>query len=97
MIRTREVKSRVIELKINPKFFVPVATERKQFEIRKNDRDYMIGDTLMLREYSNKEYTGRMVAAVVTYITDYAQRDGYVVLGIIKVYRPEAWFKAVMK
>ncbi|WP_353891549.1 DUF3850 domain-containing protein [Enterococcus faecalis] len=40
------------------------------------------GDTIRLREYQNGEYTGDICVAKITYITDFAQKDGYVVLGI---------------
>ncbi|EOH55927.1 hypothetical protein UA3_01110 [Enterococcus faecium EnGen0263] len=70
------------ELKILPEFFEPVTSGRKQFEIRKNDRDFKVGDQLALREWSGEKYTGDLFKAEITYITDYAQHDGYVVLGI---------------
>ncbi|WP_430618248.1 ASCH/PUA domain-containing protein [Enterococcus sp. DIV1054d] len=70
------------KLKILPEYFEAVTSGRKQFEIRKNDRDYKIGDVLHLREWTGKNYTGDSYKAEITYITDYAQKDGYVVLGI---------------
>ena len=72
------------ELKILPEYFEAVTSERKQFEIRENDRDYKVGDLLILREYDIwvDEFTGNSYKAEITYITDYAQKDGYVVLGI---------------
>ncbi|HEN1763544.1 TPA: DUF3850 domain-containing protein, partial [Enterococcus faecium] len=39
------------ELKILPEYFEAVTSGRKQFEIRKNDRDFKVGDQLILREY----------------------------------------------
>ncbi|EMF0269884.1 DUF3850 domain-containing protein [Enterococcus hirae] len=70
------------ELKILPEYFEAVTSGRKQFEIRKNDRDYKVGDLLYLREWNGEDFTGDSYKAVVTYITDYAQKDGYVVMGI---------------
>jgi len=70
------------ELKILPEYFEAVKNGRKQFEIRKNDRDYKIGDVLHLREWTGENYTGDSYKAEITYITDYAQKDGFVVLGI---------------
>lgn len=70
------------ELKILPEYFEAVTSRRKQFEIRKNDRDYKVGDQLILREWDSVRYTGDSYKAEITYITDYMQRDGYVVLGI---------------
>lgn len=70
------------ELKILPEYFEAVTSGRKQFEIRKNDRDYEVGDRLYLREWNGENFTGDSYKAEVTYITDYMQRNGYVVLGI---------------
>jgi len=69
------------ELKILPEYFVPVAEERKTFEIRKNDRDFKEGDIVVLKEW-NGIYTGREIEAVITFITDYEQKEGYVVFSI---------------
>ena len=69
-------------LKILPEYFEAVILGIKRFEIRKNDRDYKVGDGLTLCEYKNNEFTGRQIRAIVTYMTDYAQRKGYVVLGL---------------
>lgn len=83
------------ELKILPEFFEAVTSGRKQFEIRKNDRDFKVGDQLILREYKKYikhelpgitrptfSYTGDSYKAEITYITDYMQKSEYVVLGI---------------
>lgn len=72
------------ELKILPEYFEAVTSGRKQFEIRKNDRDYKVGDLLILREHDIwvDEFTGNSYKAEITYITDYAQKDGYVVMRI---------------
>lgn len=75
------------DLKILPKYFIPVIRCEKTFEIRKNDRNYKykIGDTLSLNEFDpgQEVYTGRKATAEVTYITDYAQKDDYVVMSIV--------------
>lgn len=70
------------ELKILPEYFEAVTSRRKRFEIRKNDRDYKVGDLLYLRKWNGENFTGDSYKAEVTYITDYAQKDGYVVLGV---------------
>lgn len=73
----------VHELKILPEYFKAQKAGKKNFEIRKNDRNYQIGDWLLLKEYNPKikEFTGRKVMVEITYITDYQQKNGYVVLG----------------
>lgn len=47
------------ELKILPKWYVDVESSKKNFEIRRNDRDFKVGDTLILQEYEEGSYTGR--------------------------------------
>ena len=49
---------RKIEVKVLPEFYEELRMHRKTFEIRKDDRDYQVGDILVLREWNGKEYTG---------------------------------------
>lgn len=73
------------ELKIIPKYFKDVVDGDKNFELRKNDRDFKVGDSLMLKEFDNGEYTGDSVQVVVTYILvggEYGLNKDYVILGI---------------
>ena len=72
-------------IKILEPFFDAVTSGEKTFEIRKNDRDYQVGDTVEMLEkpVSNDNLTGRKVIAEITYITDYGQKDDYVVFSIV--------------
>ncbi|CAM5579077.1 Domain of Uncharacterised Function with PDB structure [Niallia circulans] len=72
------------ELKIEPQYYSAVLAGVKTFEIRRNDRDFKIGDEILLTEFVPEEnrYTNRELLKQITYITDYAQKDGYVVMGI---------------
>lgn len=45
---------KIHELKVHPSYFIPLCTGEKSFEVRKNDRDFQVGDVLHLRPY-NKE------------------------------------------
>ncbi|GED18099.1 DUF3850 domain-containing protein [Aneurinibacillus migulanus] len=74
------------ELKTEPPYFQAVLDGRKRFEIRHNYRDFEEGDKLLLKEYDADVhvFTGRKVKVTVTYITEYAQQPGYVVLSIRK-------------
>lgn len=72
--------AKVQELKIEPEFMEAQLNGLKNFEIRKNDRNFEVNDMLWLREWSNGEYTGRSISVSVTFITDYKQMPGYVVL-----------------
>ncbi len=74
---------RVHELKILPQYFVC----EKNFEIRKNDRDFAVGDIVALREWdSDTGYTGRVSFRVIQYILkdakEYGLADGYCILGL---------------
>jgi len=58
-------------LKTWPAPFQAVWDEIKCYEIRKDDRDFRIGDALQLREYDpdTDTYSGREMLVGVTYIT----------------------------
>lgn len=72
------------QLKTWPEYFEETWSGRKTFEIRKNDRNYKVGDEVLLREYDPKanKYTDRTLVGVISYVTDYEQKEGYVVFGI---------------
>ncbi|MBC1851177.1 DUF3850 domain-containing protein [Listeria seeligeri] len=70
------------ELKIQTEYLDAIQAGVKTFEIRKNDRNFKVGDYLILREFKDGKHTRRWIALEVTYITDYAQKEGYVVMGI---------------
>lgn len=44
------------ELKLDIKYFDDVKSGKKNFEIRKNDRDFQVGDVLNLKAYENGMY-----------------------------------------
>lgn len=62
--------SRMHDLKIWPPYFDDVLSGTKSFEVRKNDRKYVVEDVLRLREWDPKieNYTGREVFRRVTYM-----------------------------
>ncbi|MFM1691753.1 ASCH/PUA domain-containing protein [Aeromonas salmonicida] len=71
------------ELKIKPEYFAAIYFGEKTFEIRNNaDRNFQVGDTLLLKAWDG-EFTGDFVEKVVSYITDFEQKPGYVVLGLV--------------
>ena len=77
---------KIHELKTWPKYFIPVWNGHKTFEVRKNDRDFQVGDLLILREWDpeTQDYTGWTLKCRVTYILDDPAyvKEGYVILGI---------------
>lgn len=74
------------ELKIIPKWFTVVDKGIKNFEIRKNDRDYKIGDVLILKEWERGRYTGREIKREVEYVFygdgSYGLSEGFCILGL---------------
>ena len=82
-------------LKIWPEYYDAVENGIKTFEIRKNDRDFKVGDTIRLREYDPmmeteidaERFTGRNVEVCIVYMLtsmDYPTGipEGYCILGI---------------
>lgn len=57
----------VHSLKILPKYFEAVTNGWKRFEIRKNDRNFKVRDTLILKEWEDK-YLGPEIIVGVNYI-----------------------------
>ena len=49
-------------LKTEAEYFQAVKIGLKKFEIRKNDRDFQVGDVLFLQETVGGVYTGRRLA-----------------------------------
>lgn len=72
------------EVKIAESYFDDVASGKKPFELRKNDRGYEEGNSLKLREFKDGEYTGRTVEADIIYILEgyTGLQEGYCILGI---------------
>ena len=54
-----------------PRFFQQVLDGNRNHELRRNDRDYRIGDRMELREFDPKsgDYTGRMCVVKISSIT----------------------------
>lgn len=73
------------ELKTLPEYFMAVSDGRKNFEIRRTDRDYKTGDSVILKEWTGTEFTGREVKRDIRYILrerpEYGLMQGYCILG----------------
>lgn len=70
------------ELKIKPEYFAAVINGEKTFEIRNNaDRNFQVSDILVLKSFDG-EFNGNFVERTISYITDFEQKPGYVVLGL---------------
>jgi len=79
------------ELKVWPEFFDALADGSKPFEVRRDDRGFLVGDRLRLREWvpSAGSFTGREVERVVSFVlsSDQSPERGaigsdFVVLGL---------------
>lgn len=73
------------DLKIYPEFFSAVSTGVKRAELRKNDRDYRVGDTLHLMETprGSCHQTGEFINVKITHIVDVGEwMPGYVLLSV---------------
>lgn len=76
--------AKIHTLKTWPEYFAAVVDGRKRFELRRNDRDFRVGDCLVLQEFdpTTQTYTREMFSARVTYLTTAYMPDGYVALSI---------------
>lgn len=75
------------ELKTWNEYFEEVFMGHKTFEVRKADRPFAKGDTLILKEWNPKteQYTGREMAIGVSYVLEGGQfgvEKGFVVMAI---------------
>ena len=85
MITKERIEPITHELKIYPEFFSAVCTGVKRAELRKNDRDYRVGDTLHLLETPRGSCnpTGEYINVIITHIADVGEWiTGYVLLSI---------------
>lgn len=84
----QEVAPKVHEVKTLPKYFQPQAEGLKSFEVRRNDRDYQVGDILRQKEWTQEGgYTGRALDREIVYVLDDPTycKEGFVVLGLREV------------
>lgn len=92
-IKIRKIKPITHELKTWPEFFQDVWDGRKTFEIREDDRDYCVGDLLVLKEWdpARKCFTGSAVCVKVRYVfrghdyPGFGLVPGYCILGISRL------------
>jgi hypothetical protein len=73
-------------LKIMPEYFNDVIDKKKLFEIRKDDRNYEVGDLILLQEFKSNKYTGREWLVQITHLLrdapQFGLQEGYVILSI---------------
>lgn len=80
------------DLKILSQYFEDIVMGRKNFELRKDDGDFAVGDEVILREWDG-EYTGKRVHRYISYVLrncpEYGLMEGYCIIGL-KNGRPTA-------
>lgn len=73
-------------LKTIQPYFNAVGRNEKNFEIRKDDRDFKVGDDLILEEFVDGRFTGIWLAREITYILRDAEQfglmPGFCILGL---------------
>lgn len=73
------------KIKTHIRHFRDILHGAKTFEIRKNDRDYKVGDMLLLQEWDNGYTNTELLAKVTHVLYDYelvAIKSGYCVMSI---------------
>jgi ParB family chromosome partitioning protein len=76
-------------LKILPKYYLAVASGEKTFELRKNDRDYQVGDLIIFTDTDgtpyitpNKERIVFRITYILENVSEYGLDDEYCVLAL---------------
>lgn len=79
-----EAGQKVHSIRLAKTYFNDVASGKKSFELRKNDRGYKVGDTLEMLEFADGKNTGRIIQAEIIYMLEgyTGLEDGYSILGI---------------
>lgn len=81
------MKNQTHELKVWTELWQDLVAGRKTFEVRKDDRGFAVGDTLILKEWQPmlERYTGKELVVTVTYLLPggaFGIEPGYVVMSI---------------
>ena len=79
-----ETRESIHEIKTAPSYFQAAMAGMKLFELRRNDRNYHVGDILKQREFKDNAYTGYELTQEVTFILqDYTGlEEGFCILGV---------------
>ena len=68
-----------------PEYFIESKNGNKPFELIKDDRDYKVGDRLILAEFDGKKLTKNLCYKTITYVLrdceEYGLKKGFVILG----------------
>ncbi len=83
----------VHELKTWETYFNALESGEKNFELRKNDRGFLVGHQLLLREYNQhtQNYTGRTLRRKITFVLEgseaeiFGLKPGFCILALKEV------------
>lgn len=84
-------------LKTDPEYFQNIVDGIKKFEIRKNDRNFQVGDYILLFEYDrqNDVFSNRYLLIQISYlltnVPEFGLYDGYCVFGF-EIIVPEVYY-----
>lgn len=72
--------SKVVIKKVIPEYFQDIVDGKKKYELRLNDFDIEVGDTLVLEEWTsadpkNRQATGRKLEKIVSYLRKFKLQD----------------------
>lgn len=79
------------ELKTHPIYFEKVYHGFKPWELRKNDRDFKVGELVLLKSFDpdTQKFSGSFIKAMITYILkdcpQFGLADGYCILTLDKI------------
>lgn len=77
---------KVHQLKIKREYYEAIISGQKKFELRKDDRGYAVGESLLLREWEKGRYTLRWIVVPIRYILrncpEYGLATDHCILGI---------------
>lgn len=72
-------------IKVLEEYFNLISTNVKRFELRKNDRDYQVGDIVDLLAWDGTQYIGKGITIKIKYVLkdcpEYGLMDGYCIFG----------------
>jgi ASC-1-like (ASCH) protein len=75
----------VHRLKTLQPYYREVKERKKNFELRLNDRDFQVGDTVVLEEWTGESLTGAGITRKIKYILkdcpQYGLKEGYCIFG----------------
>lgn len=84
---------KIHELKTVQPYFNDVACGFKKFEVRKNDRDFEVGDMVILKLYNKEnesfDIDDQYIILIINYILDseFYCKEGFIIFGFDTIYR----------